>query len=499
MQKILKKTKLIATIGPSSESKEMMKKLFEAGMNIVRLNFSHGDHAEQLAKIETARSIEREEGQLVGIVLDTKGPEIRTGRFVGKKVDVKTNDTVILEMGTTDEKRDDKLGGRQPDGTIVMGITYTGLFDDCHVGDHIRMDDGKLDMVVTEKNAESRSLICRATNHDEIKDERGVNCPDTHLTMPYVSEKDRDDLIFGCEQKVNYCSASFVRNKQDILDIRKIFHEHGGDDIKIISKIENTEALENIDEIIRYSDGIMVARGDMGVNIPAWDVPVVQMRLVRECRKQGKPIIVATQMLDSMIHSPFPTRAEVTDVSFAVLQSADVVMLSGESANGEYPEESVTMQSNICTRMEAELDYEELAREAFNNSGKDYSDAIANAVVNAAYLTDAKMIVCFSGSGEGAERLSHCRPVCPTIFVTDNRTAAYDSLLWWGVYPKLVKRLPTLTEELEVAALHIAKVYDVPDGSVIIITGASPVGSSTTNFMKLVKVEYTRMESDIDL
>ena len=457
MQKIMKKTKMFCTIGPSSENKEMLKKLFEAGMNVVRLNFSHGDHAEQLAKVVTVREIEKEEGQLIGIVLDTKGPEIRTGRFVGKSVAVKSGDTVVLHMGTDDGKGNDVLRGREKDGTIHMGITYTGLFDDAKIGEHIRMDDGKLEMTVTSKDEKNRTLICSARNDDTIKDERGVNCPDTHLSMPYVSEQDYKDLVFGCENHVNYCSASFVRNKQDILDIRKIFHEHGGDDIKIISKIENTEALENIDEIIKLSDGIMVARGDMGVNIPAWDVPVVQMRLVRSCRAQGKPIIVATQMLDSMTHSPFPTRAEVT-----------------------------------------ELNYEELAREAFNNSQKDYSDAMANAVVNAAYLTDAKLIICFSGSGEGAERLSHCRPVCPTIFVTDNRVAAYDSILWWGVYPKLVKRLPALTEELEVAALHIAKSYDVPDHSVIIITGASPVGASDTNFMKLVKVEYTKM-SDLDM
>lgn len=499
MQKILKKTKLIATIGPSSEKKEILKPLFEAGMNIIRLNFSHGDHAEQLAKIVTAREIEKEEGQLIGIDLDTKGPEIRTGRFVGKKVSVHTGDTIYLEMGCTDSKGKDKLGGLQPDGTIRMGITYTGLFDDCKVGEHIRMDDGKLEMTVVEKDAKNKVLICKARNNDDIKDERGVNCPDTHLTMPYVSEQDYGDLVFGCEEHVNYCSASFVRNKQDIADIRKIFHEHGGDDIKIISKIENTEAIENLDDIIKYSDGIMVARGDMGVNIPAWDVPVVQMKLVRSCRKQGKPVVVATQMLDSMTHSPFPTRAEVTDVSFAVLQSADAVMLSGESANGDYPIEAVTMQSNICTRMEAELDYENLAREAFDNSNKDNSDAIANAVVNAAYLTDAKLIVCFSGQSDGAHRLSHCRPVCPTIFVTDNKTAAYDSILWWGIYPKLVRKLPTLTEELEVAALHLAKTYDIPNHSTIIITGATPVGSKDINFLKLVKIDYAKLNNEIDM
>ncbi len=498
MQKILKKTKLIATIGPSSDNKPMMKSLFEAGMNVIRLNFSHGDHQEQLNKIVIAREIEAEEGQLIGVDLDTKGPEIRTGRFVGKHVAVKEGDIIHLEMGCFDAKGNDKLGGRQPDGSIVMGITYEGLFDDAKVGDHIRMDDGKLDMVVTAKDTAKRVLVCRASNNDDIKDERGVNCPDTHLNMPYVSAQDKGDLIFGCEQHVNYCSASFVRDKKDIEDIRKIFHEHGGDNIRIISKVENTEAIRNLEEVIKYSDGLMVARGDMGVQIPAEDVPVIQMRMVRECRKLGKPVVVATQMLDSMMHSPFPTRAEVSDVANAVLQSADAVMLSGESANGDYPLESVTMQAKICARIEHELDYEELAREGFENSSKTEDDAMANAVVNAAYITEAKLIVCFSGEGDSARRLSHCRPECPVIFVTDNYDAAYDSIIWWGIYPKLVKKLPALTEELEVLALHLAKTYDVPDNSTIIITGGSPVGAKETNFMKITKVDYSA-QKDIDL
>ncbi len=497
MQKILKKTKLIATIGPSSDNKPMMKKLFEAGMNVIRLNFSHGDHAEQLNKIVIARQIEQEEGQLLGIDLDTKGPEIRTGRFVGKHVAIKTGDVIYLEMGTSDAKGNDKLGGRQPDGSVRMGITYTNLYNDAKVGDHVRMDDGKLDMVITAKE-KGDVLVCKASNNDDIKDERGVNCPDTHLTMPYVSAKDKSDLIFGCEQHVNYCSASFVRDRKDIEDIRKIFHEHGGDNIKIISKVENTEAIKNLEEVIKYSDGLMVARGDMGVQIPAEDVPVIQMKMVKECRKLGKPVIVATQMLDSMMHSPFPTRAEVSDVANAVLQSADGVMLSGESANGDYPLESVTMQAKICGRMEQELDYEELAREGFENSAKTEDDAMANAVVNAAYLTDAKLIVCFSGEGDSAKRLSHCRPECPVIFVTDNYDAAYDSIVWWGVYPKLVKKLPALTEEMEVLALHLARTYDVPNGSNIIITGGTPVGTKETNFMKIVKVDYAS-QKDIDL
>lgn len=489
MQKIEKKTKIFATIGPSSDNHDMMKALFEAGMNVIRLNFSHGDHEEQRNKIVIAQQIEKEENQLIGVDLDTKGPEIRTGRFVGKHVVVKKGDKIVLEMGCEDANGNDKLGGKQDDGTILMGITYTGLIHDVNNGHHVRMDDGKLDMVVTGKDEAKGVIYCEATTNDDIKDERGVNCPDTHLSMPYVSEQDRKDLIFGCEQHVNYCSASFVRDKQDIDDIRKIFNENGGKQIRIISKVENTEAIRNIDDVIKYSDGLMVARGDMGVQIPAEDVPVVQMRMIKGARKLGKPIVVATQMLDSMMHSPFPTRAEVSDVANAVLSGADAVMLSGESANGDYPLESVTMQAKICARMEKELDYEKLAKEGFAMSRRQEADAMANAVVNAAYLTDSKLIVCFSKYLESAKRLSHCRPVCPVLFETSNHYAAYDSILYWGVYPALVEKVPSSLKEMEAEAVALAKRYGIPAGSNIIVTGSDPVNSKDTNFMKIVTLE----------
>jgi len=485
MQQILKKTKIVGTIGPSSESKEMLKKLFEAGVDIMRLNFSHGTHEEQLRKINTAREIEKEVGKLFGICLDTKGPEIRTGRFVDKHVSIKNGDTVYLEMGCTDENGNDKLGGRQPDGTIRMGITYEGLFDDAKIFDHIRMDDGKLDMIVTSKDEKNRVLVCLAGNDDDIKDERGVNCPDTHLSMPYVSEQDKKDLIFGCKHHVNYCSASFVRSKKDIDDIREIFKQYGGTNIRIISKVENTEAIKNLEEIIVNSDAIMVARGDMGVQIPAEDVPVIQMKMVKDCRRLDKPIIIATQMLDSMIHSPFPTRAEVSDVANAVLQSADAVMLSGESANGDYPLEAVNFQSRIAIRMEKELDYLALAREGFHNSQKTEDDAMANAVVNAAYLTSAKFIINFAHEGTSANRLSHCRPACPALFVTDNKNAGYDSILWWGIYPIYVERLPKTLTEMEKEACNLALQNGAQVGDNIIITSGD---NHQTNLMKIIKV-----------
>lgn len=485
MQQILKKTKIVATIGPASESKEILKKLFESGVNIMRLNFSHGTHEEQLAKINTAREIEKEEGQLFPICLDTKGPEIRTGRFVGKHVLVKKGDIVYLEMGCTDENGKDKLGGRQEDGSIRMGITYRGLYDDAKVFDHIRMDDGKLDMIVTEKDEANHVLICLAGNNDDIKDERGVNCPDTHLNIPYVSEQDKKDLLFGCEHHVNYCSASFVRSKHDIDDIRAIFDAHGGKNIKIISKVENTEAITNLEEIIENSDAIMVARGDMGVQIPAEDVPVVQMRMVKDCRKLGKPVIIATQMLDSMIHSPFPTRAEVSDVANAILQSADAVMLSGESATGEYPLEAVEFQSRIAIRMEKELDYPELAREGFATSAKTEEDAMANSVVNAASLTNARYIVNLGHTGKTARRLSHCRPSCPILFLTTDRDYAYESILAWGVYPTVVDALPLDMKEIEKLSCKLALKYGAKVGDNIVILSGD---LNQTNLMKIIKV-----------
>lgn len=485
MQQILKKTKIVATIGPASESKEILKKLFESGVNVMRLNFSHGTHEEQLAKIKTAREIEKEEGQLFPICLDTKGPEIRTGRFVGKHVVIKTGDTVYLEMGCCDENGNDKLGGRQEDGSIRMGITYKGLYDDAKVFDHIRMDDGKLDMIVTEKDEKNHVLVCLAGNNDDIKDERGVNCPDTHLNIPYVSEQDKKDLIFGCENHVNYCSASFVRSKQDIDDIRAIFDAHGGQNIKIISKVENTEAIKNLEEIIENSDAIMVARGDMGVQIPAEEVPVVQMKMVKDCRRLGKPVIIATQMLDSMIHSPFPTRAEVSDVANAILQSADAIMLSGESANGEYPLEAVNFQARIAIRMEKELDYLELANEGFNTSAKTENDAMANAVVNSAYLTSARYIVNFGKTGATARRLSHGRPCCPILFVTCDKDRAYDSILSWGVYPVVVKALPSTMADIEKEACQIAIDHGAKVGDNIIILSGD---HNQTNMMKIIKV-----------
>jgi pyruvate kinase len=378
-----------------------------------------------------------------------------------------------------------------------FSVTYAGLYDDCKVGARIRLDDGNLGFEVIQKDEKEHCLVAKALNHHTVKDERGVNCPDTNLSMPYISEKDYNDLVWGCENKVDYISASFIRNKKDIMDIRKVLDDHGGSNIKIISKVENTEAVAKLDEVIENSDGLMVARGDLGVEVPPEDVPVIQREMIMKCRRLGKPVITATQMLDSMQHNPNPTRAEVSDVANAVMESTDAVMLSGESASGEYPVESVAMQCKISARMEQFLDYEALNREAYETSNKTLNDALSNAVSNTALLLDAKLIVCFSETGSTARRLSKCRPCCPIISVSKERAACVDAMMGFGVYPKIIKHVPQFIEDMEVIAIHLAKASGIKDGSKIIITGGTPVGAGKTNFMKVIT--YGNKEVNLDL
>lgn len=475
--RIDKKTKIVCTIGPASQKKEMLKKLLGAGMTCMRLNFSHGDHAEQLAKINTLREIEEEENVIIPICLDTKGPEIRTGKFEGGKATFTEGDICRIYMGT------EKVGNNK-----AFGVTYTKLYDDANISSHIRLDDGNLEFEVIDKDEEKHELIVRALNTHTCNDKRGVNCPGAHLSMDYLSPQDRADLIFGCQNHVDLCSASFVRNVQDIKEIRALFHEHGGDNIMIFSKVENTEAIENLDAIIRESDGIMIARGDLGIEIPPEMVPVYQRYIIQECRKLGKPVITATQMLDSMIRNPYPTRAEVSDVAWSIDEGTDSVMLSGESANGDYPVEAVSMQARIAKTMEEHFNYEAASHLAFESSGKSTSDAISASVADTAILVNAKLIVCFSVSGSTAIRISKTRPTCPVFVVSSDRDVLAHSMLYYADYPYLVKKVPQFVEEMEVLALKIAKDYNIEKGSKIILTGGTPVGAGKTNFIKVLSI-----------
>ena len=478
--RIDKKTKIICTIGPSSQDKPTLKKLLATGMTCMRLNFSHGSHEEHLAKIRTLREIEKEEDLIIPICHDTKGPEIRTGKFEGGVAEFKQGETTRIFMGV------DKLGTNK-----AFGVTYTNLFNDCEIGSKIRLDDGNLELIVKEKDDKAKELVCLVGNDHSCKDRRGVNCPGVHLSIPYLSEQDKSDLIFGCEEHVDLVSASFVRNVQDIRDMRALLDSHGGKNILIISKIENTEAIENLDSIIRESDGIMVARGDLGVEIPAEQVPTYQRYLIQTCRKYGKPVITATQMLDSMIHNPFPTRAEVSDVSWAIDQGSDSVMLSGESANGQYPVQAVDMQTRIAKEVEKHFNYETSSHQAFETSNKNVNDAIAASVSDTAILINAKLIICFSVSGQTGIRISKTRPICPVFVVSSDYDALTHMMLYYACYPYHTKKVPQFSEEMEVLALKIAKDYGLEEGSHIIMTGGTPVGAGKTNFMKVLTVHNT--------
>lgn len=355
----IKKTKIVCTIGPASEDAKMLKKLVKAGMNVMRCNFSHGDYEEHGKKMQTMRDVNAELGTNCAILLDTKGPEIRTGDFIGgvttfKKGQVSTICVEDIE-GTADR----------------FTITYKELYKDVKPGGFILVNDGQVELLVD--HVEGTDIVCVCANDGQVKNKRGINVPGIELGFDFISEKDRADIEFGCQQDVNFIAASFVRRPQDVLDVKKILVENGKPDIQIIAKIENSEGVEKMDDIIAVADGIMVARGDLGVEVPAEDVPLIQKELIKKCKAAGKVVITATQMLESMQENPRPTRAEVSDVANAIYDGTDAIMLSGESAQGKYPEEAVMTMNKIAVKTESTLDYASLHRKAVRTAAGDTS------------------------------------------------------------------------------------------------------------------------------
>lgn len=473
---ISKKTKIVCTIGPASQSKEKILELYKAGMTVMRVNFSHGTHEEQLEKIKIARDFEKE-GIYIPVALDTKGPEIRTGYMKDGAVKVACGQKMTVYM-------EDRLGDEKG-----FSVTYKNLFDDVKVNDHILIDDGNLDFLITSKDEKNRTIEVVAQNAHILKDQKGVNCPFSRLNMPFVSAQDESDLKFGCEQHVDAIFASFTRRPEDIVEIRKVCKKYGDPDIPVYAKIENPEGVEKIEQIIDEADGVMVARGDLGVEVPPEQVPVMQSEIIELCRKKGKPVITATQMLDSMVSHPRPTRAEVSDCATAIKESSDSVMLSAESASGLYPVEACAMQAKIASTMEKYLDYEKLAREAYETSEHSNNDAISNAVANTALLIGAKLIVNFTETGKSTVRISKSRPCCPIISITNRRKTAMNGAFMWGVYSVLLKTsMPDFIEEMEVLALKIARDLGIKAGEPIIIAGGTPTGAGKTNFMRIVNV-----------
>ncbi len=468
----MRKTKIVCTIGPASESVENLTKLVNAGMNVMRLNFSHGDFEEHGGRIKNIREVTKNTGKNVAILLDTKGPEIRTGKLKVEPIELVQDETIIL---TTEEILGDK---------DRISITYDNLPNDVSIGSTILIDDGLIGLTVTD--IKGTEIHCHIVNGGTIKSKRGVNVPGVKITLPGITEKDANDIVFGIEQGVDFIAASFVRKASDVLEIRELLEKHNASHIQIISKIENQEGVDNLDEILEVSDGLMVARGDLGVEIPAEEVPLVQKAMIKKCNRVGKPVITATQMLDSMQRNPRPTRAEASDVANAIFDGTDAIMLSGESAAGKYPEESVKTMARIAERAESALEYREIFLKQSQAQQTSVTEAISQAVANSALDLDAKAIVTSTESGYTARMVSKYRPKAPIIAVTTNPQVIRRLMLIWGVIPVLGKEAANTDEMIEQAIDSSVNAGLVHVGDLVVITAGVPVGrTGTTNLIKV--------------
>lgn len=468
----MRKTKIICTIGPASESEEKLRELMLAGMNVARFNFSHGSHKEQLVKYNRVLKVRKELGLPVATLLDTKGPEIRLRDFEGGKVELVSGQQFVL---TTEE-----IMGTAERATI----SYKNLKNDINVGTTILIDDGLIEMTV-EQVSENK-IVCRVVNGGPVSNHKGVNVPRVNLSMPYISEQDRADIIFGIENDFDFIAASFVRTADDVLEIRKILDEHGCDNINIISKIENMQGVENIDEIIRVSDGIMVARGDMGVEIPLEDVPVIQKMIIKKVYNADKQVVTATQMLDSMIKNPRPTRAEATDVANAIYDGTSAIMLSGETAAGKYPVEALHTMIKIAERAEEDIDYTKRFYERGNIQNPDITSAISHATCTTAIDLGAAAIVTVTKSGKTARMISKYRPKCPIIGCSPVEKVCRQLNLSWGVQPLLIAEENNTDDLFEHSVEAAKRNHYIKDGEIVVITAGVPLGvAGTTNLIKV--------------
>ncbi len=482
----MKKTKIVSTLGPASNTVEIISELIEAGANVFRFNFSHGDHSEQLARMNLVRDAVKITGKSVGILLDTKGAEIRTtvqGTENGK-IAFAINDIVRISMD------EELLGSKEK-----IAVTYPGLYDDAHVGGHILFDDGLIDMQIIEKDNANRELVTKVLNAGVLGSRKGVNAPGISISLPGITEKDAADIRFGLENDIDFIAASFVRKAQDVLEIREILEEMDMNHVQIISKIESQEGIDNIEEIIKVSDGIMVARGDLGVEIPAEIVPMVQKDIIKKCNAAGKAVITATQMLESMQQNPRPTRAEASDVANAIFDGTDATMLSGESANGAYPVESVATMARI--NREAEKSMLKLGTYQINQFNKsDVTETIGLAVARAAKDLGVKCIVAATESGYTAKMISKYRPDANILAVTFDERTKRSLSLNWGVHPTVAEKPSTTDEMFDLASKKAVELGFASEGDLILITAGVPVGErGTTNVMKIQLIGSRLLEA----
>ncbi|MDU1981822.1 MAG: pyruvate kinase [Enterococcus casseliflavus] len=488
----MKKTKIVSTLGPASNSVEIISQLIEAGANVFRFNFSHGDHEEQLARMTMVREAVKKTGKDVGILLDTKGAEIRT--TVQNTTEADFGRAGYIQFNVGDETRI-SMDSEHKGTKEKIAVTYPGLFEDVHVGGHILFDDGLIDMEIKEKDEATRELVVVVKNAGMLGSRKGVNAPGVSISLPGITEKDAEDIRFGLDNDIDFIAASFVRKAQDVLEIREILEEKDMTHVQIFSKIESQEGIDNIDEIIKVSDGIMVARGDMGVEIPAEEVPMVQKSIIKKCNAAGKSVITATQMLESMQQNPRPTRAEASDVANAVFDGTDATMLSGESANGDYPVEAVATMARID--VEAEKALSENSTFQINQFDKtDVTETIGLSVARAAKNLGVKTIVAATESGYTAKMISKYRPDADILAVTFDERTKRGLMLNWGVYPTVAEKPSTTDEMFELAAKQAVDLGFAKEGDLILITAGVPVGErGTTNVMKIQLIGSKLLEA----
>lgn len=468
----MKKTKIVCTIGPASENEVILEKLIISGMNAARLNFSHGTHEEHGKRIETIKKLREKLNKPIAIILDTKGPEIRTGNFKEGKVGLLEEQEYII---TTREIEGD---------ASICSVNYKRLHEDVKKGDTILIDDGLIGLSV--EYIKGQDIYCKVLNGGPISNHKGVNVPNVKINLPAITDKDISDIKFGIESGVDIIAASFVRKASDVLAIRKVLEKNKGEGILIISKIENQEGVDNIDEIIKLSDGIMVARGDLGVEIPVEEVPLVQKMIIEKCNKAGKPVITATQMLDSMIRNPRPTRAEASDVANAIFDGTDAIMLSGETASGKYPIQGVITMAKIAEKAESALNYESILRRKKNQNTPSVPDAISLATVTTAAQLNASAIITATQSGHTARIVSKYRPKCQIIAVTPYEEVARRLSIVWGVYPIIADKMETVDEVVEKSVNEALKQEYIKKGELVIIAAGVQAGyTGTTNLLKV--------------
>ncbi len=474
----MRRTKIIATIGPVSRENDTLKEMIKEGMDVARLNFSHGDHEYHKETITRLKQVRHEMGVPLAIMLDTKGPEIRTRLLEdGKNVTLKKGDTFTLTAK-------DIVGTNQ-----AVSITYKTLYKDVAVSTKILIDDGSIELKVTE--IVDTDIVCKVVRGGVLGEKKGINVPSIKLNMPYLSETDKKDILFGIENDVDIIAASFVRSKEDVVELRKYVNYYGGHDIKIIAKIENIEGIQNFDEILKNCDGIMVARGDMGVEVDFTLLPGLQKRFIRKCYQAGKVVITATQMLESMIKNPTPTRAEISDVANAVFDGTSAIMLSGETAKGDYPVEAVRVMASIAVQAEKDKRYLNVANESsYDLDETDITNAVCDAACTTARDIKAKAIIALTLSGNTARNVSKFRPTQPIVAATPLEKTYHQLAISWGVYPVLAIH-KTNFDQLTLHAIDCAKMFDyVTNGDTVVIVAGMPLETpGMTNTIRVAPVK----------